>query len=216
MFGIGAAVVAAIGLTIYGISKGTPPSRKKVQADLAAMKADLKTLAEHLIPWNAKERELLSYNQTHSEVKKGRTIIARGIFTSIYEEPLIAYSYKRYPQERENALFIARSSNRSFLYRIKADAATIYINNQLVGLYENGVLKNSKEQILAKADFKSMKENIEIWIEGKSMGAVANPSNPSAINIRAFDILDSSMSNRQESIFLAVAILEILRISLKS
>lgn len=218
MLGLAVVVGAALVTSSYYASKyagNTNPNAKKIQADLALMKKELEELEVELVPWVSEERELLSYNQINNELEEGRVTTAKGVFTSVYNEPMIKYSYKKYISRKENALLYARTSNREYIYRTKNAAVTIYMNGQLIGLYENNQLLTPKNQLLAKIDKNAQKEFYEIVVEGKELGSIVNPINPSNINIRAFDLVDAKLSPRDESIFLAIAILEMLEISFR-
>ena len=64
----------------------------RLRKDLRKLQPELKSWAkEHLITWDRNEMELLSLRQ-HRQIKKAfGHKIHRGVFQSIYHEPLILY-----------------------------------------------------------------------------------------------------------------------------
>ena len=60
------------------------------------MRTEIAPYVEDLVPLESEELELMSLNQLNQSLKKGMTTTAKGVFTSIYQEPLVAYSYKKY------------------------------------------------------------------------------------------------------------------------
>lgn len=215
---IAATVVATSSYFTYKMAADTRPNAKKIQADLAIMKQEVAAWIGGLVPWSKEERELLSFSQTNQEVKKGRVVTAKGIFTSIYNEPMIVYAYKRYASKEENALLYARTSNREYLYRIREDGTSIYMNKQLVGLYEQKKyrLLTSRNQLLALMKKDPRKEFFPVQVAGREVGSIVNKAfNSSDINVRALDLIENGINDREESVFLAIAILELLDNSLK-
>jgi predicted PurR-regulated permease PerM len=89
----------------------------RLRNDLRSLQPELKSWAnEHLIKWDRNEMELLSLRQ-HRQIKKSfGHKIHRGVFQSIYHEPLIVYIQKIY--RPEEAVLIARNSEHEFAYII--------------------------------------------------------------------------------------------------
>ena len=80
------------------------PGRKKIQKDLKVLKADLKPLVSDLVPWTEEEMEQLSLNMVKKKSSKNITKTVKGIFTTIYHEPMIAWAYRKYVSSKDNAL----------------------------------------------------------------------------------------------------------------
>ena len=101
MAGIAFSLLAIVVLAVVGISlsmkmmQNYNPGRNKVQADLKQIRAELAPLVADLVPWSEEEMEQLSLNQVHRANKKGVAKTAKGVFTTVYHEPVIAWAYKR-------------------------------------------------------------------------------------------------------------------------
>jgi len=95
------------------------PSKRKVQSDLRKIQEEIQPWINELIPWKADELNLLSLNQINRAYKKGIVTTMKGVFTSIYQEPMVVYSYRRYFSPDEDAVLYARTSHHEFIYRFK-------------------------------------------------------------------------------------------------
>ena len=95
--------IALIGLAIsggtflaYQVMLNFHPGPTRVKKEIEKLMSSFKDVIPELVPINAKEMELLSHSQTQQESRGGISKTAKGIIVSIYEEPMVAYAYKRY------------------------------------------------------------------------------------------------------------------------
>ena len=83
--------IAAITLLFYLVSNFQPGSNK-ITKDLKQMKAEVDKWVSDLVPFKQEELEQLSLNQINQVRKKGLTTTAKGVFTTIYHEPVFLYA----------------------------------------------------------------------------------------------------------------------------
>ncbi|MGB0863299.1 MAG: hypothetical protein ACPG19_14315 [Saprospiraceae bacterium] len=195
------------------------PSVKKIAADVKKMQGLMASTASKLVPWTVEEMSLLSLDEVDRVKKKRITTVVQGTLTSIYQEPMVTYAYKRYASKKENALIFARSSNRSFEYRIKDGAIQIKVNNKHIGeLRTNGVLYQNK-RMLARINQSIEGYNPILLLnrqgEMKELGHVADKKSKEVINPRALQLVDNKMNSDEESVFLSLALLDIIYKSVK-
>ena len=192
---------------VLGLSPGT----KKINADLAAMRAHLQPQVANLIPWKEeKELELMSLNIQFDSKKKGLDKIMFGSIQSIYFEPMVAFAYKDYVKGEQNALLYCRTSGMEYVYRIKKQNTDVYFNGELVAsLDHNSTMYGlrSRNVIGAVRPYSSDLLSILIW--GKDVGHMFNPLRPHSMQQRAFAIL-AGLSDEAENIFLALGLHELL------
>lgn len=189
------------------------PNNKRIVKDLAILKAEIKEWTEKLVPWTAEERELLSFSQIERTVKKGFFKSAKGIFISIYHEPLIAYNYKQYVSTKSpNALLIAHTSTHEFAYRIKNKEVFININDEFIGtLKENGcVYGGAKNRLIARINKEKEEKLYPVLIENRPVGNLMNRSKASVPNPRVFKLM-ATMGKEEEQLLLSLAILEMVQ-----
>lgn len=222
MFGIvlSLAVIFALGLTgAYVLLKSFEnfkPGRKKIQHDLKQIKAELKPLVFNLVPWSREEMEQLSLNQINRSAKNKVVKAAKGVFTTIYHEPVIAWAYRGYLGKTPNALLYARTSNQEFVYRLKDGEVEMVIGDQLVGtINASGTLHayNTSKQ-LAQVGQQSDELYLPVKINDKLVGSLAKSEWSKKPNPRAFHML-GGMDKPEEELFLSLALLEMLREEVK-
>jgi len=146
------AVTFAIIFAMYMMLSNFTPGQSKVQTDVDKMKSEIQPWMEELVDWKNEELNLLSFNNINKQVKKGIVKTAKGILTSIYQEPLIAYSFKQYFGNKKNAILYARTADREFQFRIREKAIAVSVNGQPLGLIqEDGrLLDPNTKQLTAR------------------------------------------------------------------
>jgi len=124
------AVTFAIIFGMYMMLTNFTPGHSKVQGDVDKMKSEIQPWTEELVEWKKEELDLLSFNNINKQIKKGIVKTAKGVLTSIYQEPLIAYSFKQYFGNKKNAVLYARTADREFQYRIREKAVSVSVDGQ--------------------------------------------------------------------------------------
>lgn len=191
------------------------PGKGKIRTDLKKMKNEIAPYIDDLIPWNKEELELMSSNQVKQKISRGVITTAEGVFNSIYHEPLIAYSYKKYISPKRNEVIYARTSNHEFVYRTKKDSTELFIDNQKVGVINNkGLLHGGRrKRLLARINKNENELELPIIIGNKERGTLMKPESDS-VNPRAFQFV-GEMGKNEEAVFLSLAVLELVRDSIK-
>lgn len=193
------------------------PNYKRVQKDLKELQKEMQGwLKEELVPIGREELELFSINQLHQSVKKGFTFKARGVFATIYNEPVLAYSFKRYVSTGVNALLFARTAQHQYAYWLKGKEIQVLIDNKLVGAFrENGILYNEKNRPIARINY-DHPEVAPIIVNEREIASVtkANVRKGDILSPRAFQFVKPNISDEEEKIFLALATLELVQRSI--
>jgi len=199
-------------VVLYQMVTNFQPGKKKTQKDLRQMKAEMQPWYNDLVPWEKGELELLSLNQIHKRSKKRIVARSKGIFVSIYHEPMIAYSLKKYVGPGVNALLYARTAQHEFVYRIKKKGVEIAIDEQKIGtLKPDGAFFSSrKNKLLARVNRDSEALLLPVIIKDKEVANIVNPKKTSKTNPRAFEFV-SDMEKEEETFFLSLAILELVQ-----
>lgn len=214
-----AAIVALGGIGIYTTLKSLQnfkPGRNKIQKDLQHIKSDLQPWVIDLVPWSREEMEQLSFNQVKRVNKKGIVNFSKGVFTTIYHEPVLVWAYKKYLGPKENALIYARTSSHELIYRIKNEEVEVVVDDQLIGKIDaHGRLFNQKgTKQIAQISRRSQELLLPIMVGEKELGSLTNPSQTTKTNPRAFQLL-SEMDQEEEGVFLSLAVLEMIQKDIK-
>lgn len=215
-----ATIVALAGSGIYlGLKtfENYNPGKKKIQKDLQLLKNELAPLVEGLVPWTDEEMKQLSLNNVKGKNSKGVTHTKKGVLTTIYHEPLLAWVYRKYVSSKENALAFARTTKHEFTYRTKKNRTDVVVNNQLIGqIDEEGILYPMKGgKPIGRINRNATGQGLPITINEREVGRMNDPKHPVGANPRAFKVV-SQMDGNAEQIFLAIAIFELITQQLKS
>ena len=207
-------VVSLVLFLVFRLLTNFKPSKRKVQADLEKMRNDLATKTKDLVPLDKEELEAFSQNQIQ-QIKKNRSSSAsQGMFTTIYGEPIVAYTYKKYIASGSNALFYARTANHEFAYRIVDGEVKIVIDNQLVGILKpNGVLYGGQQQKMLARINREGELLLPVIVNNKKVGNLTKAlpkSKDKNVNDRAFEFLRDDLDPEERKVFLSLALYELI------
>ncbi|MFK7949093.1 MAG: hypothetical protein AB8G11_16000 [Saprospiraceae bacterium] len=207
-------VVAFVGFTyfasrkLFSLIKNYQPNESNVRKDVDKFRLTLTARNEELVPWNKEEMELLSLKEVEQKIKSRSTKEIEGTMKSIYQEPMVQYAYKKYVQPH-NAVLVAKTSDREYIYRIRKKGIQIYLNNEPLGLLrKNGVLYTPDNQGVAQIKPDKGAYSTPILVNNKEKGNLLNPGKTEKEFPRAFEML-SPMKRKEEDYFLSLAILEL-------
>jgi len=218
MIGIAFSLFMIVALGLVGIwvlaktMKNYRPGRSKIQADLKTMRVELAPLVSDLVPVTKEEMEQLSFNQIKKSVKNGLVKSSKGVLTTIYHEPVVAWSYKKYVGKTENGLLLARTKNQEFIYRVKNGEVEMVVGDNLLGtLNDRGALMSHKgnKQI---AQINKNEDNLvlPVLVNNKLVGTMSNPMRKQKGNTRAFQHL-VNMNEEEQELVLTLSILEMVK-----
>lgn len=205
--------VVTVGMLLMKIFGNVQPSDKQIDADIKKMKAELEPMTTDLVPITKEELELFSQSQINAALKKKSGVSAKGVFTTIYHEPLVAYNYKRYPSSKLNAILYARSFDHEFAYRIKKGEVQLVVDQKHAGtLRENGALYDSRNRMIARIN-RDQDKMLPVLVEDREVGNLLKPI-PEAkaeLSQRAFELIRNDLNPQEETLFLSLAVLELVQ-----
>lgn len=208
------ALFVALALTLTSlIIDNIAPNKKKMMAELEKMKADLKTWAGDLTPINRAEMEIFSRGQQKHVLRRGVSTTAKGIYTTIFHEPVAAYSYRQFAGKQKSALMYAKTAEHEYAYIVRKGLTTLYIDGQEVGeINEEGILKGArtgKELAKVQAEHSSL---LPVIVGSREIGSIARKpgSGVKGLNDRAFELLKPDINDKEEQLFIALALKELV------
>lgn len=208
-------LIAGGGVYIFSrVFRNFQPGNKKIQADLKKMQEEIDGLSVELAPLEMEELEAVSYSQEQHHVKKRFGTTARGVFTTIYHEPVIAYNFKRYSGSKIQALIFAKTTAYQFAYLIRKNGIQVVVNTTLVGSFreDQGILYDPKQKhVLAK--LRPGPEGFHSIIVGqREVGSLAAvPLEKEVLSQRAFAFIKPDLNAAEIRLFLCVAILHMVQ-----
>ena len=188
---------------------GFRPVTLKLRNDLKLLQPELKSWAQdHLIKWSQEEMALLSLSQHRQQKKTFLFKTYRGVFQSIYHEPLMVYLQKMYGPEE--GVLLARNSIHEFGYLIYQKDIEVFIDQEYYGkLDHNGRLWYNDKNVIADID-RGESALLGINVNNKMAGNLVNEAKKESRNPRAFQYL-GEMDGIEEKVFLALAFYELIR-----
>lgn len=187
------------------------PLSGRITRDLASMRHDLAPWKEKLVPIMPREWELLSSYYIPQERRKRKGAPEKGLFSTIYQEPVIAWSFKDYPGKKQTSLLVARTSKQEYLYKRTGSDTELIIGPYKVGTIgsDGKLISSRKRELLAQLD-RATGTYIPVMVYGKEAGAIALPGDTYVPMPRAFAFVNEMAENEME-LFLSLAIFELVR-----
>lgn len=188
-----------------------PPGAKQINIDLAIMRAQSKSAVDQLIPWeDEKELELLSLQVKFADSKKHAGQLLFGSILSIYYEPMVAFAYKEYGKQHQDALLYCRTKALEFVYRLKRNETDVYFNGKPVAVLDQS---NVLHGLISKGTLGAIRpystDLLSIIVKGKDVGHMFNPLRTHGEQQRAFTIM-ANLSEEDEYILMALGLFELV------
>lgn len=208
-------VGASILFILFNALTNYRPGKRKVQEDIKKMRQSVEPWIKDLVPISREELEQFSQSQINQLKKKRMVISASGVFTTIYHEPLVAYSYKKYISKKyPDAILYARTADHEYIYRIKNNEVKLLIDNQPAGILNetDGVLyAGKKPKMIAKIN-RTGTDLVPVIVNQKEVGNLSKalPASKS-VDARAFEFIKDDMNEEEMNIFLSLAIYELVK-----
>lgn len=166
-----------------------------------------------LVPWDAEMLGLLSFNRTRVKKPGFLNSASEGVFTSIYQEPAIAYAGQT---AGKTAVYAARTSAKEFIFRRKEKETEIWINNTPYAVFVNDTLlaAGRGSQLLARVERQGDALQWPVILGDKAAAALNNPQRLESLgpNPRAITLL-RPLSGGEEDALLALALVYALNIA---
>jgi hypothetical protein len=190
------------------------PGKNKISKALDGMKQEALQIAGELVPIEMEEMEEFSSRQSNKSLKKGMLTSGKGVFTTIFHEPLMAYSYKKYlgGGPRNNALLYMTTSKNEFTYWMQKSGIEVFIDGTRVGILKNdNILYGAqKKKPLVKIG-PELNGLSPVFIYDKEMGSIATKTTMGKdLGARAFQFLKEDFTREEKLLFLAIAGFELV------
>lgn len=208
-------IASAFGL-FATITRNFRPNKKRIQQEIAKIKADMDKWVGELVPITREELELFSKSQIKQSKNKRSRTTSKGTFKTIFEEPIVAYSYRRYLGKGNHAILYARTANHEFAYWINDKGTQLVIDNELIGtIKDNDVLYGANSNRMLARLNRSEKEMLPILVKDREVGSLVKglPAPKDALSTRAFEFVKEDLNSEEKVLMLSLGILEMVRLS---
>lgn len=196
------------------VAANMAPRRSKRAAEVKRLAADMNQWVDSLVPLDREELELFSLGQDKQVLRKGVRTEAKGIFTTIYHEPVVAYSYRKYLGKKGDDVLYARTANHEFVFWKHKDKVDLEIDGQEVGtLRPDGILygrRTGKE--LARLGQQPVQQYLPVKVGEREVGSLSTKSGTTrGLHDRALEFLKPDLSDKEEQLLLALVVRELVR-----
>lgn len=210
-------LLLAIMLFMKMWSANRMPSKKKRAQAVAELKTEMDTWSADLVPLNKEELDLFSLAQDKQVIKGGAGATAKGTFTTIFHEPVVSYSYRRYLGKKENELLYVRTAEHEYVYWTEEGKTKLEIDGNPVGLMEGGALfgqKTGKE--LARIAATARENYLPVSVGNREVGALQlKPlGKDDPLSQRAFQFIPDDLNDKEEQLLMSLATRELVKRSI--
>jgi|AntRauTorckE5430_2_1112549.scaffolds.fasta_scaffold03035_3 hypothetical protein len=210
-------LLLAIMLFMKQWSANRMPGKKQRDRAVAELKADMNRWSADLVPLNKADLDLFSLTQDKQVIKSGTGATAKGTFTTIFHEPVVSYSYRRYLGSKTNELLYARTAEHDYVYWTENGKTSLEIDGQPVGNMEGNALfgqKTGKE--LARIATTARENYLPVSVGGREVGSLQlKPlSSDDPLSQRAFQFIPDDLNDKEEQLLMSLATRELVKRSI--
>ncbi|MDF1697452.1 MAG: hypothetical protein P1U56_16535 [Saprospiraceae bacterium] len=203
--------VAMILIQLYKFFVSINSSSSKRRKDVEELKLKIADKVKQLVPMTSTELELLSINQSEVSLSRGINSEKTGSFTSIYQEPLLAYGYKRYNYLEDTSILLVSTASDDYIYMSEGPSTQVYLNNNKLGVIdaEGNLFDPVSKKQLARIEADQILSSHPVKIGEREVGEVVNLRQNESPNPRVYQFLEP-MNEREEHIFKALTFLSLI------
>jgi hypothetical protein len=160
-------------------------------------------LSGDLIPWSKKDAELLSFGTIEKKIYKGDS--AKGIFVSIYDEPMMAFATKEFNRAKLTKMTIAHTKNHKFFYLDTPKAIQCYFNDQQIGfMKEDYMFYSMKKRLAGRINSGGHDSYSTVIYKDAELGLINPLSFDSPFSKRVFDLINDKLTTEGEIILMCL------------
>lgn len=198
-------------------SSNRMPGKKKRERVVREIKEEMDNWSADLVPLNKEELDLFSLAQDKQVVKTGAGATAKGTFTTIFHEPVVSYSYRRYLGNKVNELLYARTAEHDYVFWTEDGETSLEIDSQPVGTISGKALLGARTgKPIARIAGEARENYLPISVGNREVGAItttkADAKDP--LSQRAFEFIPDDLNDKEEQLLMSLATLELVRRSL--
>jgi len=196
-------------LVKFFISINSSSAQKR--RDVEQLKLRMADMVKELVPMNPTELELLSVNQSGVSTTREINPVTTGAFTSVYQEPLVAYAYKSYRIPADHNILLVSTAADDYLYMTEGSTTKVFLNNSELGIIdsEGNMFDPVSKQQMARIEADQVLSSHPVKVGEKEVGEIVNLRLNESPNPRAYQFLEP-MNEREEKIFKALTFLSLV------
>jgi len=174
------------------------------------MAAQTQAWREEVIPWEQEdEMELLSLNREFKWVRLSFGKMLKGVFKSIYQEPMLVYGYKVYLKGGRYALCYAATRAHQFIYQRQKSRTDFFIDGEHVGyLTSDWLVYSTRNRLLGRRNrYSPSYYTVVVW--DREVAQLRDPARADRVNPRVFEIVET-LNDKEQLLLMAIAFLTMI------
>ncbi len=194
-------------------SNNRMPGKSQRERAVRDLKQDMDGWSADLVPLSKEELNLFSLAQDKQVVKTGAGATAKGTFTTIFHEPVVSYSYRRYLGKKVNELLYARTAEHDYVYWTQDGKTSLEIDGQPVGNIDGKTLLGARSgQPLARIAGEQKQNYLPISVGDREVGAITVGSKDTTdpLGQRAFEFIPEDLNEKEEQLLVSLATRELV------
>ncbi|NJB86624.1 type II secretory pathway pseudopilin PulG [Lewinella marina] len=198
-------------------SRNRMPSRKQRDRVLREVQQDMDGWSADLVKIHREELDLFSLTQEKQVIKRGTGTTAKGTFTTIFHEPVVSYSYRRYLGKQVNALLYARTADHDYVYWTEKGKTRLEIDGQPVGTIDGSTLLGERTGMeLARIEATPRENYLPVSVGKREVAALKTlpVSTDDPLSQRAFEFIPDDLNDKEEQLLLSLTVRELVGRSL--
>lgn len=147
---------------------GTKSVRRQMQKDIKLLRNSIQEFRDGLIPFEEEEFKLLSSLPVSKTSKKAGSVLSKGVFSTIYQEPLIAFSMK-HNRKDNTILVLAESDSNEYRLMYSQEGTEAYVNDQYLGTINEEIqfLPTGSQKVFAEIQLSDNNKYARVLINKK-------------------------------------------------
>jgi len=177
--------------------------KNRISQEKEKLANEVYALSESLIPWSKKDADLLSFGCSEKKINKGDE--AKGIFVSIYSEPMMAFAAKNFNRAKLVKMTMASTANHKLFYHQTEKSIQCYLNDQQIGfLTADYKFYNMKKRLAGRINSGGDDSYSTVIYKDAELGLINPLSFDSPFNKRVFDMIKDNLSVEEEIILICI------------
>ncbi len=161
------------------------------------------SMSSALIPWSRKDAELLSFGVSDKKIYKGDS--SKGIFISIYDEPIMAFATKEFNRAKLVKMVMAHTRNHKFFYMETPKSVQCYFNDQQIGFLKDDYLFYSmKKRLAGRINSGGHDSYSSVVYKDAELGLINPLAFDSPFHKRVFELVNDKLTTEGEIILMCM------------
>lgn len=163
----------------------------QMNRDKEELREYLSEMEDEIIPIEHDELKLLSVRNETQQVREFKGTFSRGIFYTIYTEPIFKFVLKEYSSS-DRSLLIIQTMQGELLYELSDNASKVYWDHKLLGILDDkgSIWNESRDIEIGHIDIAETSLEQNVFIKDQHVATIVNPFQASTTSQRLFTHLE--------------------------